>query len=89
MVCAASGGTVAAVLPAGHALTTLLVSYMLWGMGMGLSFAIITLYIHRLAVHNLPKAEVQPAVGRAFTHPCHTGKCVVIILGARTEAGRI
>ncbi len=59
VVAAAAGGTVSAVLPPAHALTTLAVSYMLWGMGMGLSLMVIALYMHRLAVYKLPNVEVR------------------------------
>lgn len=59
VVAAAAGGTVAAVLPPAHALTTLVVSYMLWGMCMGLSLMVIALYMHRLAVYKLPNVEVR------------------------------
>ena len=41
-----------------HVLSALQVSYMLWGVGMGLALILLTLYFHRLAVHNLPTAEV-------------------------------
>ena len=58
VVAAASGGLVASVLSPSAAIGVLVVSYMLWGIGMGLSLIILTLYFHRLAVHNLPTAEV-------------------------------
>ena len=58
VVCAASGGLVAGVLTVGRSQITLLVSYVLWGLGMSLSFLVMALYFHRLAVHNLPNSEV-------------------------------
>jgi len=58
VVCAASGGVVASVLPVQHALDTLLVSYVLWGAGMSLSFVVYCLYFFRLVVHRLPHADV-------------------------------
>ena len=58
VVCAASGGLVAGVLSTGRAQITLLISYVLWGLGMSLSLLVMTLYFHRLAVHNLPNSEV-------------------------------
>lgn len=56
VVAAASGGLVATVIH--PALTVLIVSYMLWGMGMGMSFLILALYFHRLTIYHLPDAEV-------------------------------
>jgi C4-dicarboxylate transporter/malic acid transport protein len=58
VVCAASGGLVASVLPTQHALDTLLVSYVLWGAGMSLSLGVLVVYFHRLVVHRLPNADV-------------------------------
>lgn len=58
VVAAASGGVVATVVSAASASLILVVSYMLWGIGMGLSMIVLVLYFHRLAVHNLPNAEV-------------------------------
>ena len=58
IVAAASGGLVATVVSENSAAVILVVSYMLWGIGMGLSFLVMTLYFHRLAIHNLPTSEV-------------------------------
>ena len=58
VVAAASGGVVASVLSPENAFITLLVSYALWGVGICLSFLIMAIYIHRLAVHKLPSSEV-------------------------------
>lgn len=58
VVAAASGGLVASILSPSAAIGVLVVSYMLWGIGIGLSLIVLTLYFHRLAVHNLPTAEV-------------------------------
>lgn len=33
-------------------------SYLLWGVGVPLSFAILTIYYRRLSMHNLPPAEL-------------------------------
>ena len=60
IVAAGTGAAVADTLPRQHALDTLLVSYALLGMGLALSFMIMALYLHRLAVHHLPNAEVMP-----------------------------
>jgi tellurite resistance protein TehA-like permease len=52
---AATGGTVAGVLPnPTHALWTLIVSYILWGIGVPLALFALVLYYHRLAMHKLP-----------------------------------
>lgn len=58
VVAASSGGLVATVVSRNSAAAVLVVSYMLWGIGMGLSFMVMTLYFHRLAIHNLPTSEV-------------------------------
>ena len=58
VVAAASGGLVATVLTPSSAIGVILVSYMLWGVGMGLAFIILTLCFHRLTVHSLPSAKV-------------------------------
>lgn len=58
VVVAASGGLLATVLSPDTAMIVLVVSYMLWGVGMGLSFMVMALYFHRLAIYNLPTAEV-------------------------------
>ena len=58
VVAASSGALVASVLSPSYALVVVAVSYMLWGVGLGLSFIVLALYFHRLAVHNLPNSEV-------------------------------
>ena len=58
VVAAASGALVSTILSADHAFITLMVSYALWGVGMSLSFLVMAIYIHRLAVHKLPTSEV-------------------------------
>lgn len=58
VVVSASGGVVATVVGPETVSGILVVSYMLWGIGMGLSMFVLVLYFHRLAVHNLPSAEV-------------------------------
>lgn len=50
VVAAASGGLVAAVVLPDQAITILVVSYVLWGIGMGVSFLILALYFHRLVI---------------------------------------
>lgn len=58
VVAAASGGLIATALTVSQAYTTLIVSYVLWGMGICLSFLVMALYLHRIMVHNLPNHEV-------------------------------
>ncbi|KAG6210325.1 hypothetical protein E4U35_005439 [Claviceps purpurea] len=63
VVAAATGGVVAEALPnPDHALTTLVVSYILWGLGECLSACVLALYFHRLIVHSLPQKEVLVSV---------------------------
>jgi tellurite resistance protein TehA-like permease len=58
VVAAASGATVATVLSPDRAYITLILSYALEGIGLSLSFLIMAVYLHRLAVYKLPTAEV-------------------------------
>ena len=59
VVAAATGGIVAEVLPnPQHALWTIIVSYLLWGIGVSLALVMLVIYFHRLAVHGLPAREV-------------------------------
>ncbi|MCJ1242654.1 Plasma membrane sulfite pump involved in sulfite metabolism [Varicellaria rhodocarpa] len=58
IVSAAAGSVVAAVVRPHHAQIVIAVCYTLWGMGMGLSLLITTIYFHRLTVHHLPDSEV-------------------------------
>ena len=58
VVTAASGGLLSTVLEPTHGLITLIFSYCLWGMGMGLSFLVIALYLHRLTIYKIPGSEV-------------------------------
>lgn len=63
VVCAATGGLVAHVLPdPQHALWTMVVSYVLWGSGMSLAMVVLVIYFHRLTVHHLPPREVIVSV---------------------------
>ncbi|TPX06955.1 uncharacterized protein E0L32_011100 [Thyridium curvatum] len=63
IVASASGGIVAEVLPnASHAVTTVVVSYVLMGLGQFFSFYILAIYLLRLQVHDLPPREVLVSV---------------------------
>ena len=58
IVAAAAGGVVATVVSPEHAVTVIVVCYMLWGMGMGIAILVLALYFHRLSVYHLPDSEV-------------------------------
>jgi tellurite resistance protein TehA-like permease len=58
IVAAGTGAEVAEILPdPQHAMGTVLVSYILWGMGTPLAMTILVIYYQRLAVHKLPSRE--------------------------------
>ncbi|KAH7330538.1 C4-dicarboxylate transporter/malic acid transport protein-like protein [Rhexocercosporidium sp. MPI-PUGE-AT-0058] len=59
VIAATSGGIVAGVLPnLDHKLWTLVICYILWGIGSPLSWVILTLYFLRMTVHKPLKREV-------------------------------
>lgn len=59
IVAAGTGAEVAEILPDEHrAMGTILVSYILWGMGTPLALTILVIYYQRLAVHKLPPREM-------------------------------
>lgn len=63
IVAAASGAAVASILPnPSHALVTIIMSYILWGMGMPLALIVMSIYFHRLTIHKLPPQEVIVSV---------------------------
>jgi tellurite resistance protein TehA-like permease len=63
VVASASGGIIAEVLPnKDHAITTLVTSYILWGIGESMTMAILAMYFHRLMLHNLPPRELIVSV---------------------------
>lgn len=63
VVAASTGGLVADALPSrSHALTTLVASYILWGLGECFSALVLALYLHRLTVHSLPPREAIVSV---------------------------
>jgi tellurite resistance protein TehA-like permease len=45
-----------------HALWTLIISYILWGIGLPLAIFTLVLYYHRLTVHKLPPSAVVSSV---------------------------
>lgn len=63
IVASATGGIVSEhLLNAQHALWTLLVSYVLWGMGIPLAMVVLVIYFQRLTMHKLPRREVIVSV---------------------------
>lgn len=63
IVAASTGSLVASVLPnSQHALWTIIISYVLWGIGLPLAMFILCIYFHRLAIHQLPAREVIVSV---------------------------
>lgn len=63
IVASSSGGIIAAALPSqSHALTTLVASYIIWGMGEFFAMIVLTIYFHRLCMHSLPAREVIVSV---------------------------
>lgn len=63
IVASATGGLIAEVLPnTQHALWTLIISYILWGMGISLALFTLVIYFQRLTLHRLPPREVIVSV---------------------------
>ena len=63
IVCASSGGIVAGVLTnPNHALLTIIVSYVLWGMGVPLAVGILVIYLQRLTLYHFPPRETIVSV---------------------------
>ncbi|KAK2764412.1 Plasma membrane sulfite pump involved in sulfite metabolism [Arachnomyces sp. PD_36] len=59
VVAAATGSNVADVLDNPyHALWVIIVSYVLWGIGVPLAMMVLVIYFQRLALHKLPPREV-------------------------------
>jgi len=82
-VAAASGGLLLAHLDAGqHAVGILFASYMLWGMSVLPAFAVLTILMLRLALHQLPSKELA-ITGWLALGPIGTGALALLILGAQ------
>lgn len=63
IVAGSSGGIVASVLAnPQHALWTVLVSYVLWGMGLPLALMVMGIYLQRLTLHKIPPKAVIVSV---------------------------
>ena len=54
-------------------------SYALLGIGLALSFMIMTLYWQRLALHHLPNAEVTPGRHKGIPPHCDTDPIVYVV----------
>lgn len=53
IVAAAAGGTLCTVLPPESFSSTLIASYVLWGIGMPFAMSILVLYLHRLTIYKV------------------------------------
>jgi len=62
VVTASSGGIVADILPPSHARLTLIVSYIIWGMGFGTAYLVMSIYDARQAIHKIPPAAIIVSV---------------------------
>lgn len=63
VVASASGGILAAIVPdKDRAFTTLVASYVLWGIGITFSACVLALYFQRLTIHSIPAREVIVSV---------------------------
>jgi len=71
---------VATVLPPHYARTPIIVSYIIWGTGVPISFLIMALYFHRLCVHHVPPSEQIVSVFLPIG-PCGQGAFGIIQLG--------
>ncbi|KAF5667854.1 malic acid transporter [Fusarium heterosporum] len=58
IVASGTGGIVAEALPnPHHAFTTIIVSYVSWGIGSSFTACVLALYFHRLTIHSIPSKE--------------------------------
>ncbi|WOE30817.1 MULTISPECIES: TDT family transporter [unclassified Acinetobacter] len=80
-VAATSGGLLLAyLLPSQHSVMILLISYMLWGISVLPAFAILTILMLRLALHQLPSKELAMSSWLALG-PIGTGALALLVLG--------
>ena len=80
-VAAASGGLLLVHLDIGqHAVGILFASYMLWGMSVLPAFAILSILMLRLALHQLPSKELA-ITGWLALGPIGTGALALLVLG--------
>ena len=84
-VAATSGGLLLHYLPAnGQSLAILLGSYTLWGMSVLPAFAILTILMLRLALHQLPGKELA-ITGWLALGPIGTGALALLVLGNEAQ----
>lgn len=63
VICSTTGGIIAPVLTdSQHQFWTLIISYVLWGIGVPLALVLLVLYFHRLTVHEMLDKEVIVSV---------------------------
>lgn len=62
VVAASSGGIVAEILSPSNARLTLIISWILWGIGFSMAFIIMTLYYFRLSIYKIPPAAMIVSV---------------------------
>jgi tellurite resistance protein TehA-like permease len=63
VVASASGSVVAGMLTnPQHALCTILISYVLWGLGVPMATMVLVVYFHRLLIHKLPPRKIMVSV---------------------------
>jgi tellurite resistance protein TehA-like permease len=63
VVASASGSVVASVVSnAQHALWTIIISYVLWGIGVPMAMLTLVIYFYRLVIHKLPPRELLVSV---------------------------
>ncbi|KAK5131494.1 hypothetical protein LTR08_000888 [Meristemomyces frigidus] len=59
IVAAGTGAEVASILPnPQHALGTIIVCYVMWGMATPMALSVLVIYYHRLALHKMPPREI-------------------------------
>ena len=78
VVASAVGANVAGVLPNPHyALSTVIASYVLWGIGIPAAMMITVIYFQRLAIHKLPPREVIVSVFLPLGPPSFGGYAIM------------
>jgi tellurite resistance protein TehA-like permease len=93
VVTASSGALVAEILPnPQHALWTIIVSYVLWGIGLPLALMVMVIYLQRLTLHKIPPKAMIVSVflplgplgqgGFGYLSPCSHNYCKLTIFRA-------
>ncbi|KAL4911832.1 voltage-dependent anion channel [Aspergillus aurantiobrunneus] len=85
VVTASSGAIVADILPnPQHALWTVIVSYVLWGVGLPLALMIMVIYLQRLTLHKIPPKAMIVSVFLPLG-PCGSGGYGAMKLGKAAQ----